>query len=238
MLRTLDRRPLILLLALGVGACSGAGWGRPDYGAIFDQVVFGGAPGAPNHDRVYRWGGPIRVAVRGEVEAARAALVDEALSELRALTGVDMVPAGAGAGANIVIYFEDGEAFLEHLTTAGTRVDDFLAASFEEGFCWSTYWAHGARIVGAAVFVTGGEPGPGRGGRTRRCLNHEMEHVLGLTYHPADAYSVLDDHTASDRYTPTDAMLLRLLYAPDLSLGMPRAEALAAVARLLPRLSP
>ncbi len=47
MLRILDRRPLNLLLALGVGACSGAGWGRADYGAVFDQVVFGGEPEAP-----------------------------------------------------------------------------------------------------------------------------------------------------------------------------------------------
>ncbi len=74
-------------------------------------------------------------------------------------------------------------------------------------------------------------------GRTRRCLNLEMGHVLGLTYHPAVACSVLDHYTASDRYTPTDAMLLRLLYAPDLCPGMPRAEAPAAVARLVSELS-
>ncbi|MEE8245844.1 MAG: hypothetical protein V3S87_01130 [Alphaproteobacteria bacterium] len=65
-----------------------------------------------------------------------------------------------------------------------------------------------------------------------------MAHLLGLTYHPADAYSVLDEHTASDRYTPTDTMPLRLLYALDLSPGRPRAEALAAVARRVCVLSP
>ncbi|MCZ6523382.1 MAG: DUF2927 domain-containing protein [Alphaproteobacteria bacterium] len=125
-----------------------------------------------------------------------------------------------------------------HRRRHGARVDDFLAASIEEGFCRSTYWAHGAGLVRAASFVTGGEPRPGRDGRGRRCLNPEMAHLLGLTYHPADAYSVLDEHTASDRYTPTDTMLLRLLYAPDLSPGRPRAEALAAVARRVCALSP
>jgi len=236
--RTLGLDRLAPVVVLGVVACAGADWGRPDYGAIFDQVVFGGQPGAPHHDRVYRWSGAMRVAVRGQAGAARAALASEVVGELRQLTGQDLATAGEGAAANVVIYFEDGAAFLEYLRAAGAGVGEFLAASLEEGFCWSTYWAQSAAIVRAAVFVSGGERGAGPFEPTRRCLYHEMGHVVGLTYHPADAYSVLDQASATDRYTATDALLLRLLYAPELYPGMPRAEALGTVARLLPRLSP
>jgi hypothetical protein len=236
--RTLGLGRLAPLLVLGVVACAGTDWGRPDYGAIFDEVMFGGQPGAPQHDRVYRWSGAIRVAARGEVGSARAALVSEVMGELRRLTGHDLAAAGEGAAPNVVVYFEDGEAFLEHLRAAGARVDEFLAASLEEGFCWSTYWAQSASIVRAAVFVTGGEQGAEPYDPTRRCLYHEMGHVVGLTYHPTDAYSVLDHASATDRYTATDVMLLRLLYAPELYPGMPRADALGVVGRLVPRLAP
>lgn len=238
MTRSAGLARLAPFLMLGLVACAGAEWGRPDYAAIFDQVVFGGRPGAPRHDRVYRWSGALRVVARGRVGAERRALMREVVGDLRALTGQDLALAGEGEAPDVVVYFEDGEGFLEHLRELGARLGEFLPASLEEGFCWSTYWARAAAIHRAAVFVTGGEPGEAPYDPIRRCLYHEMGHVVGLSYHPDDAFSVLDHASAIDRYTATDALLLRLLYGPELTLGMPRADALRTVDRLLPGLAP
>ena len=66
-----------------------------------------------------------------------------------------------------------------------------------------------------------------------RCLYHELGHIMGLTYHPGDLYSILDHASNTDGLTSADWQLLALLYDRRLVPGMARRQALRAARGVL-----
>ena len=229
-------RAICFAAALAAAAC---GYRLDDAGMvpIFDQVVFGSGHLDTPLGNVYRWERPVRVAARGNRKAGSMAGLERVLAEISdaAPLNVALAPAAEEPAADIIVFFEDGEAYLDYLSRRGARVNESRRAAIAAGYCWSITWTVGHEIDEAALFIAGGASAEAAK-RNQQCLYHEMAHAVGLAYHPSDAFSILNHESATARFTRIDRVLLALLYSGSLSSGMKRADALRAAAGILPNL--
>lgn len=227
-----------ILIAVACFGLATAGCVTPDGGGdaglitAFDEMVFGTGEGIEPVPRFARWEEPVRIAVRGKVRPEHTAELGRAIAEARALTGLDIAVTGDLRAANIALFFEDGKGYLDYLGRHGVEMSPARWTGIVNGFCWAMMWALEDRLGLAAVYIGGGEEGLDAS-RLRQCVYHELAHVLGLAYHPEDAYSILDHVTPVETYTRVDGILLRLLYDRRLAAGMSRRAALDRAAAIL-----
>lgn len=169
-----------------------------------------------------RWEGPVRVRLAGAF-AEDAAFLDSLLTELGALTGLEMRRVGALEAADLRI--------------RAVRPARFAAAA-PGALCGSQHegdWRAAARFSAGIVDI----PADASPARRRICLIEEIAQLLG----PVNDLERLPDTIFNDdgahvALTPFDRLMLRVLYAPELKPGMSaeetRGAAIAALARLNP----
>ncbi len=211
-------------LALFTGACA------PDSAAdrlrAFDEMVFGRGPAV---DRLARWRAPVRIAVHGSLREDRRSRLVRALAATGSASGHDIALAGDDATANVILFFNDGAGYLAYLRGRGEADDPARQAAIDAGFCWATTWFAGDELIaGAGLLVDHGPWADSTG-----CLTHELVHIMGLTYHPGDLYSILDHASNTGGLTPADRDLLALHYDRRLVPGMARPRALRTAGGIL-----
>lgn len=214
-------------LALFQGACA------PDSAAgrlrAFDEVVFGRSANGPAVERLARWWAPVRITVHGPFREDKRSRLVRALAVIGGATGHDIALAGDSATANVVLFFDDGAGYLAYLGERGGVENPVRQAAIDAGFCWATTWFAGDELIsGAGLIVDHGPWAESTG-----CLTHELVHIMGLTYHPGDLYSILDHASNTDSLTSADRDLLALLYDRRLFPGMERSEALRTARAIL-----
>ncbi|PMG21929.1 DUF2927 domain-containing protein [Vibrio splendidus] len=75
-------------------------------------------------------------------------------------------------------------------------------------------------------------------GKLVACIVEEVTQVLGLPNDSDKAYpSIFNDHTPEDLLSPLDVVLLKLLYEPELKVGMTKAQAKPIVRKILKQYS-
>lgn len=75
-------------------------------------------------------------------------------------------------------------------------------------------------------------------GKLVACIVEEITQVLGLPNDSDKAYpSIFNDYTPEDLLSPLDVVLLKLLYEPELKVGMTESEAKPIVRKILKRYS-
>ncbi|MEZ8065199.1 MULTISPECIES: DUF2927 domain-containing protein [unclassified Vibrio] len=75
-------------------------------------------------------------------------------------------------------------------------------------------------------------------GKLVACIVEEITQVLGLPNDSDKAYpSIFNDHTPEDLLSPLDVVLLKLLYEPQLKVGMTKEQAKPVVRKILKRYS-
>jgi hypothetical protein len=205
---------------------------------LFDSVVFGNEiPGAAPAVRVRKWTGEVRYKLAGAGAAAARPIVAHHAATLMRLTGLNYREIGAQeAGENLVIFVVlRGEMF-----KAGQRIEKNTAVLQEimkDARCFFLSYSVEDRIAYGAV-VANAEIGQADLGR---CLMEEMAQVLGLPNDDPDTKaSFAGLANASNRdapLTPPAALMVRTLYDPQLTIGMPRAEALAVARAIINRLT-
>ncbi len=214
-------------LALFTGACAP----DPVSGRLraFDEVVFGRSANGPVVDHFARWRAPVRIAVHGPLRGDWRSRLDRVLAVIAAATGQDIALAGDHATANVVLFFNDGAGYLAYLRGRGEAENPTRQAAIDAGFCWATTWFAGDELIEGAGLIV--DQGPWA--ETTGCLYHELVHIMGLTYHPGDLYSILDHASNTDGLTSADRELLALLYDRRLVPGMARREALRTARGIL-----
>ena len=237
-MKRLGTRAICLAAALAAAAC---GDRLDDAGMvpIFDQVVFGSGHLDTPLGTVYRWERPVRVAARGNRKAGTMAGLERVLAEIAGAAPLDiaLTPTPEDRAANIIVFLEDGDAYLGYLSRRGARVNESRGAAIAAGYCWSITWTVGRKIDEAALFIGGGGTPAEAAKRNQQCLYHELAHAVGLAYHPSGAFSILNHESVTARFTRIDRVLLALLYAPPMSAGTRRADALRVAADILSRRS-
>jgi hypothetical protein len=222
------------VLTLAAASCS------PDRNAgvlrAFDEIVFSTGVDTNRPARVYKWRKPIRITVKGPDRERHITQLQRAVRDVKRITAMDIAITEDQHSANIVLFFSDDKAYLAHLHRIGATVDGALLTGIANGFCWANTWTVDYDFDHAVMFVSGDGSEAKPDARLRACLYHELAHVLGLTYHPTEAFSVLDDNAAE--FTPSDATLLALLYDRRITAGMTRDQTLRVAREILVRRQP
>ncbi len=225
------RRSLVEIGICGLALFTGACAPDPVPGRLqaFDEVVFGRSANGPVVDRLARWRNPVRIAVRGRPQGDHGSRLDRVLAVIEAASGHDIALVGNRATANVILFFDDGAGYLAYLRERGGVEDPARQAAIDADYCWATTWfVEDELIQGAGLIVDNGAWAGSTG-----CLNHEMAHIMGLTYHPSDLYSILDHASNTESLTTADRELLALLYDRRLVPGMARREALRTAGGIL-----
>lgn len=214
-------------MALAVAAC--ASDRQSATVRAFDGVVFGTKANGPAVTRLARWQVPLRITVHGAADGEQAGQLNRVVAIIKSTTGHDIVVVPPGDGANVDLFFGDADGYLHYLRRRGTGDDPARSTGIANGYCWATTWFAGDELINAAALIATWN----EAASSSNCLYHEMAHIMGLTYHPDDAYSVLDHASHAETLTQFDRALLSLLYNRRLSPGMSRAETVAMVRWLL-----
>ncbi len=223
----------VICVALTIGAASCGETRNEDLLRAFDEIVFAAGLGTERPARVYKWRKPISITVKGQERERYITELERAVRDVKRVTAMNIVIAEDQHIANVILYFDDGEGYLAHLDGLGAGVDEALRTGIANGYCWSNTWTVGYDFDHAVVFVSGDGSKSRPDARLRACLYHELAHVLGLSYHPTEAFSVLDNNAAE--FTRSDAILLGLLYDRRITAGMTRDETLRVAREILLR---
>lgn len=241
--------PMLLLMAI-LGACvpamrtdrapQDAPWTNADLARNFADIAFvwertwsgTGWLDQPAPHPLMRWEGTLRVRVAGDAATAEdRAAVATLLAEIRALTGLAAVLSD-GVHDMLVSIGPGTQALARAVSPAlAERHADWLANPTR--WCMAVLGTDPTdvhRITYAHVMIPAYATGLARLG----CLDEEIVQSLGLTADsPRARPSIFNDDGEFARLTHHDRALLGLLYAPRLSPGMTRAEAMPIVREIL-----
>jgi hypothetical protein len=201
---------------------------------FFDTVVFEAEIDKSLEQTVVaKWQGPIRIAVQGQASAAHREFLANHVALLRTLTrlSIDILAPGEN-GQNMTVVFvpRAGMAKVQIPNVKQSLIDRLAAPG---GCFFLSFKKPESRIV-AAVIVVNIQ-------RKERDINHclleEITQSLGL---PNDSDlvrpSLFSDHDQLLAPSRADRILIKALYDPRMIPGMPRAEALKVVRRIIEEL--
>ncbi len=179
----------------------------------------------------------VRVGVLGRGPETLERDLAELLHRLRVEAGVDIGLAGT-MHANLIVAFIDPAAVRAAVPYAACFVVPGVSSWEEflnERGSPEQDWARLDVRTSAAVFI----PGDVAPQEVRDCLHEEIAQALGPLndlYRLPD--SVFNDDNVRAVLTDFDMLALRVLYSPELSSGMTRAEVVMRLPALLARLNP
>lgn len=241
------RAAAALLLAAGLPASAGsAGTIELSNAEIlrnFDVIAFRNEMREVTNPRVSKWIRPIRLYKQFDaiISPDSEDFLDKHMDRLARLTGVGISAVTARGQANFVIIFTRREDYLKtamaQFDPEGGGASRELQARLERTHCLGIYRAResNAELVRAIVIIP--VDSARKRGILRRCIVEETTQSMGLPNDSDDVYpSIFNDRSRLKDLTAHDILLLRLLYHPDLRVGMARLDALRIAKRILPRL--
>jgi len=181
---------------------------------------------------------PVRVAIASRSLASFQPELSALLNRLRTEAGIDITQVAAVSDADIRIESVPARA----LRRAAPGAACFIAPGVTG---WAEFrrlrwrgrprWSDQTELRVTSVFIPDSAPPQ----EVRDCLHEEIAQALGPVN---DIYRIADTVFNDDNYhsilTPFDMLILRVLYADDLSVGMPPNAVAARLPGLLARLNP
>lgn len=200
-----------LSAALALWGCQGSVGGTMT--KAFAEAAFDAGPShnlysTPNlrRDELWKWNRPIALRLAGNFSAEHEEMVHAELRRFGALTSVQIVDAGGGR-ANFTVALFDTEA-----VRSGNRWFP----------CATTFADSDGTTVSVRVLLAKKAPVA-----IRQCLRHELMHAFGFLGHSHRVRSILSYVHGEEDLTRWDEVLLKSLYDPRLTTGMPRSEVMA-----------
>lgn len=181
-----------------------------------------------------KWQKPLRVWVKHDVgdQDLHDQLTNAHLRHLSAITGLSIKRVSSRKEANIVwIYTNDakwekdieremGKSSLKHVRDA---------------ICKAGYRIGSSSAIDSASIVIPVDRARMHG-KLIACVVEEITQTLGLPNDSDSAFpSIFNDNTPEDLLSPLDVVLLKLLYEPELKVGMTEREVTPIIKRLLKR---
>ena len=184
----------------------------------FERIAFTSEFGGQSRaGKLIRWVGPIRVRLTGHMPDRFRAEVERQLAELRELSGLSIEIAREGAEGL------PPPMTVEFSTSRGGTTFDPQAP------CRTLIWETSHVIQRVQIYIT---PYPDE--LRRHCIAEELTQALGLADDSTVVRdSIFHDASARQRIAPWDALMVRVLYDARLRAGMPKAEAMPVVRRII-----
>lgn len=211
-------------------------FGNASLAALFTVMALE-LEGETRRAALVRYEEPISVDIEGPGADQLAGFVDRYLAELRRHTGIDITT--GPVPDNLHVRLVNGTAFAATVPAA----DCVIAAG---NLSWSAFardplrassaaFARVRRIDQMTVFI----PADARPHRIRACVLEELPQALGLSN---DLYglgmSSFNDDAAHLWPTKLDYLMLRVLYAPEMTSGLNRRETERRAREVLDRINP
>ena len=209
----------------------------------FDVIAFQNEMRHIENPRVTKWTGPITAYKQFDVEVDTATedFLDRHMERLADVTGIDISYVNELSAANFQIIFTRRANYmataLKHMKPGRRGITKGVARRLRSTNCLGVIAVKPATgEIERAIVVIPVDHARARGILTR-CIVEETTQAMGLPNDFDDANpSVFNDTSRLKDLSAHDILLLRLLYQPELEVGMPRREALLTAARLLPLL--
>lgn len=201
----------------------------------FDVIAFNSEFAGPS-PYVMRWEGPVRIHLKGvALDRFRPRLAAFITGELIPLTGLDFSFVEAESQANMLVFHYPRDELagpMHPYWHEGTSLEALLQRSQ----CFVRLHSNQRRQIVAALVAI---PVYAADERVTACIVEEMTQAMGLL-NDADEVrpSVFNDLSLYQELTTHDRLLLRTLYDPRLSAGMPRRQVLPLAAQILAELRP
>lgn len=181
---------------------------------------------------------PVRVAIASPALISFQPELSALLARLRKEAGIDITQIADASAADIRIEIVPARA----LRRAAPGAACFIAPGVRD---WADFrrlrwgsrprWTDLTALGATSVFIPDNAPPQ----EVRDCLHEEIAQALGPVN---DIYAIADTVFNDDNYhsilTPFDMLVLRVLYSPELSVGMPPQAVAARLPGLLARLNP
>lgn len=230
-------------LALPAGSAGALELSNAEILRNFDVIAFRNEMREVTNPRVSKWVRPIRLYKQFDAIIAPGVedFLDKHMDRLARLTGVSISGVTTRRQANFVIIFTRREDYLKtalaQFDPEGGGASSELRARLKRTHCLGIYRAResNAELVRAIVIIP--VDSTRKRGILKRCIVEETTQSMGLPNDSDDANpSIFNDRSRLKDLTPHDILLLRLLYHPDLRVGMARLDALRIAEQILPRL--
>jgi hypothetical protein len=200
----------------------------------FDLIVFNTEFGTPMDAKIHKWVAPIRIFLdsrAGPLDLERKQ-IEEHVRLLERLTNLKIEFVSKPADGNLMYVFDTKDrliASVNRYLTQPLRGWSDLHGSL----CFGMFGVHDAKAIDFAVIGIPIDQVMSLG-KLQDCVVEETTQVLGLPNDSDKVYpSVFNDRSPQVTLTDDDQMLVRLLYSPRLTPGMPRPEALKIVREIL-----
>ncbi|MDA1090834.1 MAG: DUF2927 domain-containing protein [Proteobacteria bacterium] len=210
----------------------------------FDTIAFGNEYTGRRYDNVRKWRQPIRVGIEGRYPKYFETFVLQHIRDLRKLTGHSIrlyySPAMQKEGRlapdfdrkkiNLILYYLPVDKIPKRLARYFDNDEAKVKKMIEVSTCFAKFGTKINEIRWAiAVF-----PSHHSQEYMRACVVEEMTQVLGL---PNDSNavkpSIFNDSSQYFELTAHDRWLIKMLYDPRITVGMPRPDAIRAAATFL-----
>lgn len=215
----------------------------------FDIIAFGNEYTRKRYDTVRKWRAPLRLGIKGHSPVWFDDMVVQFLDELIAITGHPMglvythtaatqrrLPADFDPkSVNVFLLFMPISEMPKHLPDAQFQDKAQIIALLNSGkaTCFAKLFKKGDEIRSAVILF----PSHYDERTLRACVVEELTQILGL---PNDSdlvqQSIFVDKGQYNELTPQDRLLLRVLYDPEIKVGMPREQAVRTASTILQRL--
>ncbi|MGF1710394.1 DUF2927 domain-containing protein [Vibrio kagoshimensis] len=181
-----------------------------------------------------KWNQPLKIWIQHKVtdKDLHQELVELHLAHLSTITGLNITIVNQKSEANIKWVFTSESTWYQDAKNAiGIKSTDHLKTAI----CTAGYQMnHRGEIVKAGIAIP--VDLARERGKLLACIVEEITQVLGLPNDSELAYpSIFNDQTPNDLLSPLDVVLLKLLYEPELKIGLTKTQLKPTIQRILKR---
>ncbi len=243
---------LSVMTVLATAAAEGAGPEAPGNDTIirnFNTVAFGNEYTGKRYAHVRKWRVPIRVGIEGDVPKYFEVFVLQHIRALRQLTGHPirlyysptmhkegrLAPAFDRTKINLILYYLPVERIPDRLARYFGNDPENVRKMIAASTCFAKFGTKKNEIRWAIAVFPSHHPKD----YMRACVVEELTQVMGL---PNDSNavepSIFNDQSRFFELTEHDRLMLRMLYDPRITAGMPRLDALKQGRLILDEIRP
>ncbi len=215
----------------------------------FNIIAFGNEYKDPRHEYVRKWRTPILVGIEGKVPAYFEVFVLQHIRALRQLTGHSirlyysptmhregrLAPDFDRTKINLILYYLPVERIPKRLARYFDNDLEKVRKMIRISTCFAKFGTKKNEIRWAIAVFPSHLPRD----HMRACVVEELTQVMGLAYDSDSVKpSIFNDRSGYVELTDPDRQMLKMLYDPRITPGMPRREALRLGRKILNDIRP
>lgn len=176
---------------------------------------------------LHKWQQPIFYSIidRTGDQSLHKKMVTQQFTHLASITGHEIAPASGENKTNVTVIFSSEEILDDELRQKFEISDhSFRHLLSHNSICIAKFSHDKTANINDALVLIPVDRARAQG-KLMACVVEELTQIMGLPNDSDEVYpSIFNDHSFNDFLSGLDYLLLRLLYSPSLTTGMPEVE--------------